>query len=526
MAHYSAFNIRIILVLTLGSLTYGYAFSVITNTLGQPGFLSYFNLDNDASYANQIEGAINGIFSAGGTFGALTVGYMCDIHGRKVTMNTAAIISLVGGALQAGSVDIAMLLVARFITGWGIGMMVVLIPIFQAEISPPSSRGLLVGQHGAWIVAGYAIASWVGVGTFYSTNMSFQWRFPLALQCASPLALLCCSPWVPESPRWLLMQGRHAESWDIVSRLHVDAHDQPDSQKKLSYAQKEFHQMVKQVEMDTNAWAAGGGARQMFTKPSYRKRMWMGFFTQYSAQATGAMVVNNYIVNLYHGLGINGGLVLVLGALYVTVATGANFLASVLMDHVGRVRLLIIGLTGCMLSLSLECAMEARFEGTSDRVGNALGVFFVFTFIFFYAGGIDATSYVYCSEIFPTHIRSQGMAFSMIGTFLSTVVFLEAGPTALAKIKWNYYIMFIGLTAVDIAVMWYYFPENNRFIQTKGLSLEEINIRFSDEVAVHFSDADAERKGGDDVESSGTEPAEEAKADAEHLEHSILPSSQ
>jgi MFS family permease len=148
--HYSAFNIRIILVLTLGSLTYGYAFSVISNTFGQPGFLQYFDLVDNASYTNKIEGLISGLFSAGGIFGTLTVSYMCDKHGRKITMNTAAVICIIGGTLQASSIGVAMLLVARLITGWGVGMMVVLIPIFQAEISPPSSRGLLVGQHGTY----------------------------------------------------------------------------------------------------------------------------------------------------------------------------------------------------------------------------------------------------------------------------------------------------------------------------------------------------------------------------------------
>ncbi|KAF8444568.1 general substrate transporter [Boletus edulis BED1] len=487
MVHYSAFNLRVILVLTLGSLTYGYAISVISNTLGQPGFLSYFSLTTNPSYTSRIEGAINGLFSAGGTFGALLVGFICDRYGRKVTMNTANIVCIIGGAIQTGSVNLAMLLVARFITGWGIGMMVVLIPIFQAEISPPSARGFLVGQHGAWIVLGYTIAGWVGVGTYYSSNMSFQWRFPLALQCVCPLALLCCSPWVPESPRWLLMRGRHAESWDIVSKLHVDTHDlaSPESE-RYDFAQREFHQMVKQVEMDSQAWAAGGGIRQIFTRPSYRKRMWMGFFTQYAAQATGGMVVYNYIVKLYQGLGITGGTVLILGALYVTVATGANFLASFVMDYVGRVRLLIIGLTGCIITLALECVMESQYASPNAHITNALGVFFIFLFIFFYAGGIDATSYVYCSELFPTHIRSQGMAFSMMGTFLSTVIFLEAGPTALEKIRWWYYVMFIGLTVIDVAVIWRWFPE------TKGLSLEEINGLFGDEVAVRFFDIQRE----------------------------------
>ncbi|EIW82727.1 general substrate transporter [Coniophora puteana RWD-64-598 SS2] len=506
--HYSAFNIRIIFFLTLGSLTYGYAFSVISNTLGEPGFLAFFGLDDDPARANAIEGAVNGIFSAGGVFGALTVAFMCDRYGRKATMNTAALVSAVGGALQAGSVDIAMFLVARFITGVGIGMMVVLIPIYQAEISPPASRGLLVGQHGAWIVAGYAIASWVCVGTYYSSNASFQWRFPLALQCVAPLFLLGCSPWIPESPRWLLMKGRSDESWIIVAKLHIDNRDLLDVHES-SFAKQEFHQMQKQVEMDSRAWRAGGGMRQTYARASFRKRFLIGFFTQYSAQATGAMVVNNYIIKLYEDLGLTGGMTLILGALYVTVATAANFLASFIMDYVGRVRLLIIGLTGCMVSLSLLSAMEAQFAGTTNRVGNSLGVLFVFTFIFFYAGGIDATSYVYCSEIFPTHVRSQGMAFSLIGTFLSTIVFLEAGPTALANIQWRYYIMFICLTLLDIIIIWTYFPE------TKGLSLEEINARFGDEVAVHFSGPDAEKPGHSTIPPT---PPEELKMDVQHQE--------
>ncbi|KZT57700.1 sugar transporter family protein [Calocera cornea HHB12733] len=477
MAHYSLYNVCIILILTLGSLSYGYAFSVISNTIGQPGFLQYFGLDNDPAYTNSIEGAINGLFSAGGTFGAILVGWMNDAYGRKATMNLAALICIVGSALSSGSVDVAMFLVARFITGWGIGMMVVLIPIFQAEVSPPSSRGLLVGQHGAWIVLGYAIAGWVGVGTFYSSNLSFQWRFPIAVSCIWPLALLVFSPGVPESPRWLLLKGRKDEAWAIIAKLH----SRPDDPDQL-YARDEFRQMTQQVQLDQAAWERGGGLKQVVTRPSYRKRMWMGFFVQYAAQTTGGNVVYNYIVLLYEDLGYTGATVLMLGAAYVTVATAANFFASFIMDRVGRVRLLIIGLTGCMISLACESAMTAQYAGTSNATGNAFGVVFIFFFIFFYASGIDATSYVYCSEIFPTHIRSQGMAFSMVGTFLSTVAYLDAAPTALANIQWRFYLFFICMTAVNIAIMWRYFPE------TKGLSLEEINGKFGDEVAAPLAE--------------------------------------
>lgn len=230
----------------------------------------------------------------------------------------------------------------------------------------------------------------------------------------------------------------------------------------------------------------------------------MGFFTQYAAQTTGAMVVYNYIVILYEDLGQSGATVLMLGAAYVTVATACNFLASFIMDYIGRVRLLIIGLTGCMISLSLQTAMTAQFAGTSNTTGNSMGVFFIFTFISFYAGGIDATSYVYCSEIFPTHIRSQGMAFSMVGTFLSTIVYLEAAPTALANIQWRFYVFFICMTALNIAIMWWFFPE------TKGLSLEEINGKFGDEVAAPLAEELKETEGSQDEKGKTEEFIERA----------------
>jgi len=141
---YTAYNLRIILILTLGSLTFGYAYSVISGTLGQPGFLDYFNLKNDAAYTQTITGTINGLLCAGAVFGSLNVGWMCEARGRKETMYLTCLVNIVGEALQAGSVNLGMFFAARFIGGWGIGMAVVLIPLYQAEIcesqNPPVSQ--------------------------------------------------------------------------------------------------------------------------------------------------------------------------------------------------------------------------------------------------------------------------------------------------------------------------------------------------------------------------------------------------
>ena len=95
---------------------------------------------------------------------------------------------------------------------------------------------------------------------------------------------------------------------------------------------------------------------------------------------------------------------------------------------------------------------------------------------------------MYCSEIFPTHIRSKGVGWSLAVLFLSALVYLEAAPTAFANIGWKYYLLFIILTAINIAVIWWLFPE------TKGLSLEEINEMFGDEVVVHITHISDEEK--------------------------------
>lgn len=118
---------QIVLALCFGSLTYGYDFSVISTTLGQPGFYAYFGLTASAenaklyAYSNQIIGAINGLFSAGGCFGALGMAWLCESKGRKMALYVACVFGIVGGALQAGSVHIAMYMVARLITGIAVG---------------------------------------------------------------------------------------------------------------------------------------------------------------------------------------------------------------------------------------------------------------------------------------------------------------------------------------------------------------------------------------------------------------------
>lgn len=138
---------------------------------------------------------------------------------------------------------------------------------------------------------------------------------------------------------------------------------------------------------------------------------------------------------------------------------------------------------------SLETALQAEFLGTNNRAAQNAAIFFIFLFITpFWSTFLDASQFLYVAEIFPTSIRSQGTAFSMMGLYLADIILLVAGPIALNKITWRFFFVLIIPTALNIVFVYFMCPE------TKGRSLEDINAQFGEQVAIHFYGATEEEK--------------------------------
>jgi len=84
-----------------------------------------------------------------------------------------------------------------------------------------------------------------------------------------------------------------------------------------------------------------------------------------------------------------------------------------------------------------------------------------------YSISVDATSWIYTSEIFPTPVRAKGMSVSISGLFVATIIYLQAAPTAFANIGYHYYIVFIVVTGIMVPVTWFFFPEVRFTVPTK-----------------------------------------------------------
>lgn len=273
---------------------------------------------------------------------------------------------------------------------------------------------------------------------------------------------------------------------------------------------EEFYALIKQLEFEK--MQGGGGYRQLFSGAANRKRLALGFFTVFGGQCTGTLVINNYGVSLYSSLGYEAPTTLAFAAGWATVAIAGNAITAVLVDRVGRVKFLseyaprmdqnwalllresltlaplVIGMTGCMVAIIIEMALLATYKGTDNKAGLAAAVAFLFVHVGFYSSCIDATTYIYCTEIFPNHLRARGTSIAVSGLFFATVIFTCAAPTAFANIGWKYYLVFVVTSFILIVCMWIWWPE------TKGLSLEEISALFGDEVAVDVSNMTQEQR--------------------------------
>ena len=143
----------------------------------------------------------------------------------------------------------------------------------------------------------------------------------------------------------MIDKNRTQEGFAVLRKLHTRA-DDPDE----ITAKEEFVQIQKQIELErsekiSKSWGT------LFRKPSYRKRLILGFGTQFIAQSTGVLVINNYQILLYKSLGISGSLPLLLNGLYNGLAAFMNFINSLFLDRLGRIRIMLIGL----VSYSLFC---------------------------------------------------------------------------------------------------------------------------------------------------------------------------
>lgn len=212
-------------------MSFGYNQSLLGGVLTLDSFQKQFlEIDvadaapSEKSYKSTVQGTVVALYAVGGLFGALSCIGLGDIFGRRRVIMVACGVQMIGAVLMTSAVTFAQLVVSRLVIGVGTGGVLATVPIWQSELSSTSKRGAHVVTIGPFAGLGATLTLFVDFGMSYAPG-SVGWRFPFAFQLLLSLTVIGFLTVLPESPRWLIRQGRIAEAREILAALEDVAVD-------------------------------------------------------------------------------------------------------------------------------------------------------------------------------------------------------------------------------------------------------------------------------------------------------------
>ncbi|KAF9894127.1 hypothetical protein FE257_009100 [Aspergillus nanangensis] len=472
----SSYVVLIALVVALGGFVYGVDSGIIATTLGHDTF-KFYMLGPDGENA-PLTGAIVSLYNVGQAIGTFAAGYSANRLSRKWTICHSAVIAIIGAILQTAAVNPGMMIAGRCLAGIGCGILLTVVPIYIAEVSPPQQRGMIVGLQGFMIAIGFFTANWIGYGGAYASGDA-QWRIPLAMQIPGPLALAigCC--FIPYSPRWLIQQERYDEARTVLTAIHGNRNGEDDA----------VEQELAQIRAQIHAEATEGtdfmqAVTKLFSR-QYLHRTLMACFILIMGQFSGSSVIQNYQSSFYAAVGFTGKTSLLISGIYgIMGVLGQVIYLFITADKWPRTRTLWVG--SIFLSVMIAICMALSASYGSESSGNISGARAAIAMIFLYSCGyavfFNATIWVVPSELFPFFLRSTGMGLAVFSKAVAAIVLSQITPTALENVGWRYYSLFIASNFVAAFVYFFLLPE------TGGKTLEEIAELFGDAVVAEPSD--------------------------------------
>ncbi|KAH7916658.1 general substrate transporter [Hygrophoropsis aurantiaca] len=418
------------------------------------------------------------IYEVGCLTGALSNLWIGDKLGRRRTIFLGGWIMIIGAIVQTASYNYWQLVAARIFTGFGNGLNTSTVPTYHAECSPAAKRGKLIMLEGSLITFGVTVAYWFDFALYFSTGSSAQWRVPIALQLIFEFIMVICVGFLPESPRWLMKHGHHAEAMAVISALEDKDPSHPEVQRTY-YGIREAVAIENDVlpngEKDSspNAQMRSNKAslRELLTggRSQNFRRATIGVVCQMMQQLTGINLITYYATILFQRLGLSDVNSRIMAAANGTEYFLASYIAYALVERVGRRTLMLVGTAGQCVTMLLLAILGSINNGPAQIISAIL----LFAFNTFFAIGWLGMAWLYCAELSGLRIRAPANALSTASNWtFNFVVVMVVGPS-FNNISWKTYIVFAALNAAILPVIYFFFPE------TGGRSLEDMDVVFA-----------------------------------------------
>ena len=444
-------------VAALGGFLFGYDTAVISGTIAQ--VTEQFGLD-----ALQ-QGWYVGCALIGSIIGVLFAGILSDKFGRKSTMILSAILFSTSAIGCAVSTDFNQLVIYRIIGGVGIGVVSIISPLYISEVAVAQYRGRLVSLYqlavtigflGAYLVnyqlLGYSMSNPdVSTGWWNLVFVSEVWRGMLGMETLPAIMFFIIIFFIPESPRWLILKGKEEKATNILERIYT-------SSKEALFQLTETKSVLSSESK--SEW-------KLLLQPGIRKAVIIGVCIAVLGQFMGVNAVLFYGPSIFENAGLSGGDSLFYQVLVGLVNTLTTVLALVIIDKVGRKKLVYYGVSGMVISLVLIATYF--IYGESWGISSIFLLIFFLFYVFCCAVSICAVVFVLLSEMYPTRVRGLAMSIAGFALWIGTYLIGQLTPWMLLIVNPAGRFILFGIMCVPyMLIVWKLVPE------TTGKSLEEI----------------------------------------------------
>jgi SP family arabinose:H+ symporter-like MFS transporter len=432
--------LSVTLVAAIGGLIFGFDTAIVA---GATRYMKeQFALDSLQ------EGWAVGIVLIGCMFGAGLAGPVSDRIGRRRFMLVSAALFLVSAVGCAVPRTIAEFMIFRFVGGLGIGSAAVLSPLYIAEVAPARARGALVSVNQLAIVTGILLAYFVNWAFAGAGPANWRWMYGMGAVPSVLFFLLLLR--VPESPRWLVKNGREGEALTVLTRA--------DSAAAAAAGIREIKDTLALEE---------GSLRELF-RPAFRRPLLIAIVLAVFQQITGINAILYYAPRIFEGAGFARMSAIGQSTIVGLVNMLFTVVAIVLADKVGRRPLLLVATGGMGLSLVLlGVAFKSPFLPASALL------FIILLYIAFFASAMGPLVWVVMAEIFPTKVRGSAMGLATLVLWLADFAVTLTFPVISDRFHPSTaFWLYAAMCALDLIFMGFFLPE------TKGKTLEEIERRW------------------------------------------------
>ncbi|MGI8680096.1 MAG: sugar porter family MFS transporter [Jatrophihabitans sp.] len=438
-------NVTRAAVLTaVGGVLFGYDTGVVGGVL--PNISKDFALNSPFD-----KGLVVAILLAGAAVGALIAGRLADQIGRRRAIFLTSVVFVVGLLLSSFAPTLWVFWISRFIIGLGVGSTSFVVPVYIGEIAPPERRGGLVSLNQLSITAGILVSQLVA----YFLAGHGDWRVSVGLALIPAVVLGAGIVREPESPAWLVRQGREDEARTVL--------------RSLRETDKEIDDEIENVR-DVAREERRGSIGDLVDR-KLRPALILGVVLAIIQQITGINTVIYFAPTVLRQAGLGSS-----AALLALVVVGAvNVLMTIVavryLDRLGRRPLLIWGMSIMVVGLvALTIAFGIGIGGS----GAVFATIALAVYVGAFAVSLGPIVWLLIAEIFPLRVRGQAASIATMANWAANLVVAVSYLSIISAIgQAGTFGLYAGVTVLSLVYVIVKVPE------TKGLKLSEIEAAIS-----------------------------------------------